>query len=118
MECVNLTKQQLVVPQLHYAATFVKRLIGLQGRCRLEETEGLLLTPCKAIHTMFMRFPIDVVFLNESGRVIKLVENRRPYRLGPVVREAHSVLELPAGKLAQLGIAYGDILACRFAEGE
>jgi uncharacterized membrane protein (UPF0127 family) len=76
------------------------RLRGLLGRRRLEADEGLLLRPVGAIHTLFMRFAIDVVFLDRDYVVLKVVENVRPWRFA-AARRAKAVLELPTGSAAR-----------------
>jgi uncharacterized membrane protein (UPF0127 family) len=82
---------------------------GLLGRKPLSENEGLLLTPAAAIHTWFMRFPIDVVFLDRELTVTAVVPELRPWRTA-ARRGAKSVLELPAGEAARRGLGVGDRL--------
>jgi len=61
--------------------------------------EGLWIIPCPMIHTFFMKFAIDVLFLNRELKVVRVMENLKPWRLSPWVFRAHSVLELAAGHL-------------------
>jgi uncharacterized membrane protein (UPF0127 family)/CheY-like chemotaxis protein len=82
---------------------------GLLGRSHLPEGEGILLEPAYAIHTAFMRFPIDVVFLDSHMRVMKVVDSLPPWRTAGA-HQAFSVLELAAGQAAQRGVAVGDRL--------
>jgi uncharacterized protein len=91
------------------ADTPLSRLRGLLGRSRLTSGEGLLIRPTSAIHTCFMRFPIDVVFLDRDLVVVKVVSNRRPWRLA-ARRGAKSVLELAAGESSRRGIRPGERL--------
>ena len=86
------------------------RLKGLLGRKSLPAGEGILLRPTSAVHTSFMRFPIDVVFLSRELEVVETVDDVRPWRLA-ARRGAHAVLELPAGERARRAIAPGDRLA-------
>jgi len=65
----------------------------------MEPDEGLWIIPCPMIHTFFMRFSIDVLFLDKELRVRHVVENMMPWRMSRWVFSAHSVLELPAGTL-------------------
>lgn len=81
------------------ADTFRARSNGLLGRTGLGSEEGLWIVPCGMIHTFFMKFPIDVVFLDRELRVRRVVENLKPWRLSPWVFSAHSVLELRGGVL-------------------
>jgi len=81
------------------ATTLLDRLRGLLGRKSLPAGQGLLLRPCNGIHTFFMKFPIDVVFLDKENQVIVFYKNLQPNRLTSIYKTVHSVLELPAGTL-------------------
>jgi uncharacterized membrane protein (UPF0127 family) len=85
------------------------RARGLLGRSSLPEGEGLLLRPASAIHTWFMRFPIDAVFLAEDGTVLRIAAELRPWRAAGR-RGARAVLELAAGECARRGLRTGDRL--------
>jgi uncharacterized membrane protein (UPF0127 family)/CheY-like chemotaxis protein len=85
---------------------------GLIGRRGLPAGEGLLLTPAPAIHTAFMRFPIDALFLDRDLRVLDIAERLRPWRIASKQR-TRAVLELAAGECARRGIAVGDRLELR-----
>ena len=86
------------------------RMKGLMGRPALPAGEGLLLRPAGSIHTAFMRFPIDAVFLDRPLRVVGIAEHVRPWRIAGR-RRARAVLELSAGESARLGMQIGDQLA-------
>ncbi len=90
------------------ADSFWLRLRGLMFRRALGPGEGLLISPCKAVHTHFMRIPIDVIFLDHSGRVLHLIPRMMPWGQSPIVKDAASVLELAAG--ASAGTMLGDRL--------
>jgi len=83
----------------------VGRFLGLMGRAQPPAATGLLFTRCSSVHTCFMRFPIDVVYLDDAWRVIKIAYVW-PWRF-TAARGARSVLELPLGASAGLGIAVG-----------
>ena len=85
------------------------RMRGLLGRRVLPSGEGLLLRPAGSIHTLFMRFPIDAVFLDGERRVVKVVAGLRPWRAA-AGRGARAVLELPAGEAGRRGVRAGDLL--------
>jgi uncharacterized protein len=85
------------------------RLRGLLGRRELPAGDGLLLRPAPSIHTWFMRFPIDAVFLGRDGTVLKIRANVRPWRLAGC-RGAHATLELAAGEAERRVIRRGDRL--------
>jgi len=91
------------------AATAWSRSKGLLGRAGLGEQEGLWIQPTSSIHMWFMRFPIDVVWAAGDGRVLKLVENIRPWRMS-FCRGAKVALELPVGAIARSGVQVGDHL--------
>ena len=80
---------------------------GLLGKDSLETGKGLLIRPCKGIHTFFMKFPIDAIFLDKDNRIVALVRNLLPHRLTPVFRKASAVFELPAGAV-NTNVAVGD----------
>jgi len=90
------------------ADTRASRRQGLLGRDSLAEGEALMLLPCSAIHTFFMRFAIDVIFVDRDNRVVRTMSRMRPWRIA-ITWRAHSVIELPAGWL--------DTLARRGAAG-
>ena len=78
---VNETTGKAVVARLTIADGFWSRLAGLQFRRELPSDAGLLLVPCASVHTCFVRFPLDVVFLDDAGRVLSIRRNLRPWRL-------------------------------------
>jgi uncharacterized membrane protein (UPF0127 family) len=98
---------RVVCERCELATTPVKRARGLLGRRDLPSGEGILLRPAGSIHTAFMQFPIDAVFLARDGRVLKLAPELRPWRMA-AQHGAHAVLELPAGEVARRGLRVGD----------
>jgi uncharacterized protein len=94
------------------AATPFARMRGLLGRRSLPSGEGILLRPAASVHTFFMRFAIDVVFLDDELRVVGIAAHLRPWRAA-AQRGAKAVLELPAGECERRGLAVGDCV--RFA---
>lgn len=89
------------------AATPFARMRGLLGRRSLPSGEGILLRPAASIHTFFMRFSIDAVFLDEELRVVGIAPELRPWRAA-AKRGARAVLELSAGECARRGLQVGD----------
>lgn len=85
------------------------RFVGLMFRRSLEAGHGLVLRPCSSVHMFFMRMPLDVVFVDGDGRVVRVYENLRPWRATRVVRKAKACIELPAGTLTA-AVAVGDVL--------
>ena len=94
---VSETTGKTVVAQLKIADGFWSRLVGLQFRRPLPSDAGLLLVPCNSVHTCFVRFPVDVVFLDNRGCVLAVRHNLRPWRLAFGPRKTHAVLEMIAG---------------------
>jgi uncharacterized membrane protein (UPF0127 family) len=88
------------------AETALTRLRGLLGRSGLPSGEGILLRPASSIHTAFMRFAIDAVFLDRENRVVKIAAEVRPWRAA-ACRGARAVLELPAGEAERRGLRSG-----------
>ena len=85
------------------------RRTGLLGRDRLEEGHALIIAPTNAVHTFFMRFAIDVVFVRKNGLVVRTHHAVKPWRIAGALR-GHAAIELPAGTLANSGTARGDRL--------
>jgi uncharacterized protein len=98
------------------ADTSAKRRTGLLKHTRLEPGEGLWISPCEGVHTFFMKFPIDVLFLSKQKKVLKVRPRMVAWRLAMNFR-AHSVLELPAGTAEATGTVAGDTLTFTKQEG-
>jgi hypothetical protein len=107
---VQASDKRVVVPRLELALDSATRRKGLLGRDGLDPGVGLVIAPSNSVHTFFMRFPIDIVFLHRTGRVLK-IRHHVPARRVAVSATAHAVLELPAGAAATAGINVGDTLA-------
>lgn len=114
MQLVNQTRNERLARTIIMADTFLTRLRGLLGRSSLDPECCLVLKPCRSVHTMFMKFAIDVMFLDRSGRVVSLT-TMQPFSFSAVVPESHLAVELPAGTLARTGTSTGDIII--FSEG-
>jgi uncharacterized membrane protein (UPF0127 family) len=106
---------RVVCERCAVAAGFASRLLGLQGRRELPRGEGLLLSPSSSVHTAFMRFAIDVVFLDRALRIVGISPRLRPWRLAGC-RGARHTLELPAGEAEAKSLRAGETLALREVE--
>jgi uncharacterized protein len=106
----NETKKQTLVTELTLAKSFFSRLKGLLGRKELHKQEGLWIEPCNSIHTFFMRFPIDVAFVDSELVICELYSNLAPMRMTLPKRKAKSVFELPTGTLSRTQTEIGDRL--------
>jgi uncharacterized membrane protein (UPF0127 family) len=123
-DCASVTETKLIVDLTIGRCLCVgelmdrplQRMRGLIGREGLAAGEGLLLRPAPAVHTAFMRFPIDALFLDRRMRVLEIVERLRPWRVA-ANRRARAVLELSAGECARCGVEVGDQLELRDRRG-
>lgn len=111
MRIVNTTRVTVVAHDAEVAATFWRRFFGLMGRGRIAPGSGLVIEPCRSIHTMFMRFPIDVVYVDNAWHVIKVVRNLRPLGMSAALFRSRRVIELPVGTIAATGTEAGDALS-------
>lgn len=98
------------------ADRFASRAAGLLFAPPLAPGEGLLIDPCSAVHTAFMRYPIDVVFLDRAGRICKIVPHLKPWRLAACLA-ATQTLELTAGESRRLGLVVGESIAACLVPG-
>lgn len=100
-------------PLLHLEAAdnFLSRFRGLMLRRSLGQADGLLLSPCNSVHMCFMRFSLDIVYLDGEGRILKIVPNLRPWLGLSCCLKAKATLELPAGKARELQLQIGDVIA-------
>lgn len=100
-------------PLLHLevADNFLSRFRGLMLRGSIGRADGLLLSPCNSVHMCFMRFPLDIVYLDGQGRILKIVPDLKPWRGMSLCLKAKAALELPAGKARELRLQLGDIIA-------
>ena len=108
LRVVNATRGTVLAERADLADSVLARARGLLGRATLAPGEGLVLRPCNAVHTLGMAFPIDVVHLDADSRVLRVVADLRPWRLGPLVRGSRVVVELPAGTALATGTGQGD----------
>ena len=99
-----------VAAHVEEADSFARRGLGLMFRRDLPAGHGLAITPCNSIHMFFMRFPLDVAFLDGEGTVVRAYHGIRPWRVSRVVRKAKTAVELPAGTLAAAGVETGSVL--------
>ncbi|HWO77057.1 MAG TPA: DUF192 domain-containing protein [Bacillus sp. (in: firmicutes)] len=110
MKLVNLRNDSIIAEQINPAYQFFKRLQGLMFTKKLDVGVGLHIKPCRSIHTFFMNYTIDVLYLNESNVVVAIDESLEPGKVGKLYSDAHSVVELPSGTVQETGIKVGDEL--------
>jgi len=107
---INLTKDTVLAEKADIAGTWLTRLKGLLFKDRLPEGNCLVIYPCKAVHTCFMRFNIDILFMNESDEVVYLMEDVPAFRFSPFVKGARYVIECLPGTISSTRTALGDLL--------
>lgn len=107
----NLTRNSNLVEYAEFANSFLSRGMGLMGRKHLPANTGLILYPNNNIHMFFMRFAIDVIFVDRQHRVVGLRENFKPWRPFAGAAKARYTLELPVGVIQQSQTQLGDQLA-------
>lgn len=107
---VNVTRGTALATRAELALSGRKRARGLLGRTSLEEGEGLVIRPCRGVHSFGMKFFIDVAYVSDAGVVVCVLAPLVPGKAGPVTWEAGWVVELPEGVLERTGTAVGDRL--------
>jgi hypothetical protein len=108
MKAFNIRSDKQLADNVTIADTLLKRMKGLLGKSTMLTGEALWIKPCISIHTFFMKFPIDVIFLNKKNQVIATISNLQPNRITRLYLQAISVLELPAGILQITDTRIGD----------
>ncbi len=97
----NINTGEILATNLEFATTFPARFKGLMGRRSFPEGTALVIKPCSAIHTFFMRFPIDVLFLNANLDVLAVIYNMSSCRFSQRVKGARMVVEFPGGTISK-----------------
>lgn len=110
MKIINETKKIVLAENANLADTPFKRIKGLLGRRSLEDREALIIKPCNSIHTFFMNFPIDALFVDSNNKVIKATTFLNPFRFTPIYFQSAYVIELPAGTILSSNTSTGDFL--------
>jgi uncharacterized protein len=108
------TEQRLATVEL--ATTRVKRRRGLLGRDAIDPASALVLAPCCSIHTAFMQFAIDVIFVDADGRVVRIATRVAPWRI-VIAPRAYAAIELAAGTLESQSVELDDCLYVRLGDG-
>ena len=108
---ITLKRQnQILLSGVKTAASFTTRLRGLMFYRTFPPIPGLLLYPCNRIHTFWMNFPLDLIYLDRTGNVLKTVAGFLPAHIGPKVKHSYYILETPAGTIKSAKIETGDHL--------
>ena len=104
MKCINVKTGKIIADNLEMKDTFLGRLIGLLGKKGLKKGQGIILKPCNQIHTCFMRFNIDVVFISKDLKVLKIIKNMGAWHFSPIVLKSIYTLEVAAGGVKDLAV--------------
>ena len=116
MPVLNLTRKTWLATTVRKADQFLTRLVGLLRRNNLGPEEALWLIPSKGVHTIGMKFPIDVIFLDHTNKVVAIACDLPPNRISRVRLKTRSILELPRGTIQKSATAVGDQLEILLAE--
>ncbi|MEA2640168.1 MAG: uncharacterized protein QOF51_1562 [Chloroflexota bacterium] len=106
----NETRGEQLVASGRIARSMWARGRGLLGTRSLDPGDGLLIEQCQSIHSFWMRYPFDALFLDRQGRIVHLIKRMKPNRISRHVFAARAVLELPAGTIEATGTEHGDVL--------
>lgn len=116
MPVINLSKNTWLATKVFRADSFLTRLVGLLNRKHLGPEEALVLTPCKGVHTIGMKFPIDVIFLDKTDKVLGYNSRLRPYRISGIYPGATIAVELLSGSIDKSQTEIGDRLEISMEE--
>ena len=117
---LNRSKQTILASEVELADTSWTRMKGLLGQTSEDFSagKGLWIAPSQGVHTIGMKMPIDVVYLDSAYRVVHVCHTLPPFRIAAVKFKARSVIELPAGTLAQTRTSMGDVLEISAVKAE
>lgn len=110
MKLYNSTQNNEIADSTKVADNFILRSVGLLSKKSFSQGEALVIKPCCSVHTFFMRFAIDVLFVNKKNEVIALYKNVQPWRVLPIHPTSFYVVELPAGTVSNKNISKGDLI--------
>lgn len=110
MRILNISKNMLLATQVELAQGLFSRTKGLLGKKEIPEGFALVIQPCKQIHTFFMQFPIDVLFLDRNQRVIKVIVAMPPFSISGIYFNSRLAIEMPAYTLSKSQTQVGDVI--------
>lgn len=113
LKLINQRNNEELAAQVGKAYSFLMRLKGLMFSKELPNGCSLHLKPCQSVHTYFMNYPIDVVFVNKQQEIVGVVESMSPRKVSKVYRSAASVFEFPAGTISRTNTNIGDKLVIK-----
>lgn len=101
----------MLAEDLAVADRILSRMTGLLGKKELKAGQGLLIRPCNEVHTFFMRFAIDVIFVDKNNKIVKIIPNLKPFRITGLYLTSALVIELPAGTTQATHTQVGNLLS-------
>ena len=104
----NLTQQTVLATFVEIADTSFKRMCGLLGRSSMKPTQALVIIPCQSIHMLFMKFAIDVIFIDDKNKVIGLSARIKPFQFSGIFWKSACAIELPSGTIEATKTQIGD----------
>ncbi len=110
MQIIDQNNNAVLAKDGCIASTFSERIVGLLNRKEFHPGQALILKHCNSIHTFFMRFPIDVLFVDKNKKIVKVISALKPFRISPIYFHASLVIELPTGTIQSQSIKEGDML--------
>lgn len=110
MRVINISKGSILAEKAAIANTFISRAIGLLNRKELNKGEALILSPSNSIHSLFMRFTIDAIFVDKKGKVVGILPSFKPFRLSPIYFRSNSTIELPENTIQLTKTQPGDTI--------
>lgn len=111
MALVNSSRNAILAEHIIIADSLFSRMKGLLGKDKLCLQHALILRPCNAIHTFFMRFSIDCLFVDKHNRIVKIISDFKPWHISRPYPKSRFVVELPAGTIAATNTREGDTVS-------
>lgn len=104
----NSSKNKLILAEAEVADTFFQRFRGLLGKKYLQPESGLIIAPCNSVHTIGMKFPIDVIFVDKENKICYIMRNMKKGKISPIISRAKMVIEFNAGMADRLQLEIND----------
>ena len=108
MRIINKTRNRLIAENGRFADTVISRLVGLLNQSSISPGEALVITECRSIHMLFMRFSIDVIFVDRKNKVVGVVHQIQPFRMSPYFFRANKAIEISPGIINKTQTIVGD----------
>lgn len=112
MKLKKVTTSEIVFEKLILSESTISRMVGLLGRKGLGPDEAMWITNCNAIHTFFMKFSIDCVFVDQKGQIKKIYHEVKPWKIAGPVWGAAAVVEMAAGQARYKNLSEGEVIEC------